>query len=54
MWFAIRRLNKYILYARGLSKGMQTTQNVKWNDMYKRQYDMEYTGYEPELECAQD
>ncbi len=35
IWFAIRRLNKYILYAKGLSKGMQDTQSVKWNEMYK-------------------
>ncbi len=28
IWFAIRRLNKYILYAEGLSKGMQPTQSV--------------------------
>ncbi len=35
IWFAIRRLNKYILYAKGLSKGMQATQSVKWNEIYK-------------------
>ncbi len=28
IWFAIRRLNKYILYAEGLSKGTQATQSV--------------------------
>ncbi len=28
IWFAIRRLNKYILYAEGLSKGTQSTQSV--------------------------
>ncbi len=32
IWFAIWRLNKYILYAKGLSKGMQATQSVKWNE----------------------
>ncbi len=35
IWFAIWRLNKYILYAKGLSKGAQATQSVKWNEMYK-------------------
>ncbi len=29
IWFAIRRLNKYILYAKGLSKGTQASQ-MKW------------------------
>ncbi len=28
IWFAIRKLNKYILYAEGLSKAMQATQSV--------------------------
>ncbi len=45
--FAIIRLNKYILYAEGLSKGMQATQSVKWNEMYKWKDDMKYPGYEP-------
>ncbi len=35
IWFAIRRLNKYILYGKRLFKGMQATQSVKWNEMYK-------------------
>ncbi len=35
IWFAIWRLNKYILYAKGLSKGMQATQSAKWNEIYK-------------------
>ncbi len=29
IYLAIRRLNKYILYAKGLSKGTQATQSVK-------------------------
>ncbi len=50
IWFAIRRLNKYILYAEELlCKGMQATQSVKWNEMYKWKDDMKYLGYEPEL-----
>ncbi len=49
IWFAIRRLNKYILYAEGLSKGMQATQSVLWNEMYKWKDNMKYPGYEPEL-----
>ncbi len=56
IWFAIRRLNKYILYAKGLSKhakGMQTTHIVKWNEMYKWKDDMKYPGYEHEQLCAQ-
>ncbi len=40
LWFAIRRLNKYILYAEGLSKGMQATQSIKWNEMYEWKDDM--------------
>ncbi len=44
IWFAIERLNKYILYARWLSKGMQATQSVKWNEMYKWKDDMKYPG----------
>ncbi len=51
--FAIRKVNKYILYAEGLSKGMQATQSVKWNEMYKWKDDTKYPGYEPELICAQ-
>ncbi len=46
-------MNKYILYAEGLSKGMQATQIVKWNEMYKSKDDMKYQGYEPELVYAQ-
>ncbi len=53
IWFAIRRLYKYILYAKGLSKGMQVTQSVKWNEMYKLKDDMKYPGYEHEQLCAQ-
>ncbi len=53
IWFAIRRLNKYILYAKGLSKGTQATQSVKWNEMDKWKDDMKYPGYEPEQLCAQ-
>ncbi len=53
IWFAIRRLNKYILYAKGLSKCTQTTQSVKWNEMYKWKDDIKYPGYEPEQLCAQ-
>ncbi len=53
IWFAIRRLNKYILYAKGLSKGMQASQSVNWNEMYKWKDDMKYSGYEPEQLCAQ-
>ncbi len=41
-------MNKYILYAEGLSKGMQATQSVKWNEMYKWKDDMKYAGYESE------
>ncbi len=52
--FAIRRLNKYILYAKGLSKGTQATQSVKWSEMYKWKDDMLYPGYEPEQLCATD
>ncbi len=44
---------KNILYAKGLSKGMQATQSVKWNEMYKWKDDMIYPGYEPEQLCAQ-
>ncbi len=51
--FAIWRLNKYILYAKGLSKGMQATQSVKWNETYKWKDDMKHPGYEPEQLCAQ-
>ncbi len=54
IWFAIRRLNKYILYTKRLSKGTQATQSVKWNEMYKWKDDMKYSGYEPEQLCAQD
>ncbi len=32
IWFSIRKLNIYILYAERLFKGMQATQNVKWNE----------------------
>ncbi len=53
IWFAIIRLKKYILYANGLSKGMQATQSVKWNEMYKWKDDMKYPGYKPEQLCAQ-
>ncbi len=53
IWFAIQRLDKYILYAKGLSKSMQATQIVKWNDMYKWKDDMKYPGYVPEQLCAQ-
>ncbi len=41
-----------MLYAKGLSKGMQATQIVKWNGMYKWKDDMKYLGYEPEQLCA--
>ncbi len=51
--FAIRRLNKYILYAKGFFKGTQATQSVKWNEMYKWKDDMKYPGYEQEQLCAQ-
>ncbi len=50
--FAIRRLNKYILYAKELSKGTQATQSGKWNEMYKWKDDMKYPGYKPEQYCA--
>ncbi len=40
IWFAIRRLNKYILYDDGLSKGTQATQSVKWNEIYKWKDDL--------------
>ncbi len=53
IWFAIRRLNKYILYSNSLSKGMHATQYVTWNEMYKSKVDMKYPGYEPEPICAQ-
>ncbi len=53
IWFAVRGLNKYILYGEGISKGMQATQSVKWNEMYQWKDDMKYPGYEPELICAQ-
>ncbi len=52
IWFAIVRLNKYILYAERFSKGKQATQSVKWNEMYIWKDDMKYPGYEPELVCA--
>ncbi len=42
IWFSIWRLNKYILYAEGLTKGTQATQSVKWNEMYKWKGDMKY------------
>ncbi len=37
IWFANRRLNKYILFAKGLSKGTQATQSemYKWKDYIK-------------------
>ncbi len=55
IWFAIQRLNKYILYAKGLSNDKQATQSVKWNEMYKWKDDMKYPErYEPEQLCAQD
>ncbi len=54
IWFAIGRLNKYILYAEGLSKGTQAIQSIKWNEMYKWKDDMKYPRYEPELVYAQD
>ncbi len=49
-------MTKYILYAEVISKGMQATQSVKLNEMYKWKDDMKYLypGYEPELVCAQD
>ncbi len=53
IWFAIRRLNKYILYTKGFSKGMQATHSVKWDEMYKWKDDMKHPGYEPRLICAQ-
>ncbi len=53
MWFAIRILNKYILYTEGLSKGMQATQSIKWNEMYKWKDDIKYPGYESEQVCVQ-
>ncbi len=53
IWFAIRWLNKYILFDKGLFKGMQATQSVKWNKMYKWEDDMKYTGYEPKELCVQ-
>ncbi len=53
IWFAIRRFNKYILYAEGLSKGTQATQSVKRNEMYKWKDEIKYLGHEPELICAQ-
>ncbi len=31
----MQRLNKYILYAKWLSKGTQATQSVKLKEMYK-------------------
>ncbi len=51
VWFAIWTLNKYILYAEGLSNDTQATQSVKWNEIYKWKDDMKYPGYEPEV-CA--
>ncbi len=39
IWFAIKRLNIYILYARGLSKGHPECQ-VKWNVQMKRWHEM--------------
>ncbi len=48
IWFVIRRLNKYILYAKGFSKGKHVTQSVKWKEMYKWKVDMKNQGYEPE------
>ncbi len=53
IWFTIQRLNKYILYAKWLSKGMQATQRVKCNEMYTWKDDMKYPWYEPEQLCAQ-
>ncbi len=53
IWFAIRILNKYILYAKGFSEGTQATQSFKWKEMYKWKDDMKYLGYEPEQLCAQ-
>ncbi len=47
IWFAIRKLNKYILYAKqtaGLSKDKQASQSVKWNEMYKWKDSMKYQG----------
>ncbi len=40
-------MNKYILYvyAKWLSNGMQTTQSVKQNEMYKWKDEMKYPGY---------
>ncbi len=46
-------MNKYILYAKGLSKGTQVTQSIKWNEIYKWKVDMKFSGYEPEQLCAQ-
>ncbi len=46
-------MNKYILYTEWLSEGMQATESVKWNEMYKWKDDMKYPGYEPELACAE-
>ncbi len=51
-WFAIWRLNKYILYGKGFLKA-QATHSVKWNEMYKCKDDMKHPGYEPELICDQ-
>ncbi len=51
--FAIRKLNKYILYAKGLSKGTQATHSVKWNEIYKWKDDMKHPEYDPEQLCAQ-
>ncbi len=52
IWFAIQRLNKYILYVKGLSKGTLATQSVNWIEMYKWKGDMKYPGYQPDLVCA--
>ncbi len=50
IWVAIRKLNKYILYAEWLSNSMQATQNFKrneWNEMYKWKDDTNLSWYVP-------
>ncbi len=41
IWFEIQRLNKYTLYANMLSKGVQATQCVKRDEIYKWKHDMD-------------
>ncbi len=49
IWFTIRKLNKYILYAKARHPKCQ----MKWHEMYKWKDDTKILGYEFEQLCDQ-